>query len=386
MQKQYLEFEKSCNQKFKENSDGNEIFQNQLEAQQEVLNKEIEELKKKYCNDSKYDNILVNIEDAKQSIELLKKEKLSIKTEIKSLEEMTKGNENIFATKFQEDKQFYESEIANLKSQFENFKRENDKVEEFFVLPNDLIVYLSNYRKKFDITANKTVLCKDIRRHCLPYKLYPKIEMIDDENFILYEKDSNGNTCFQVAFSYNNKILSCKPIIGATFWKIPISSDIVNCVCNYVKTYDFEILSTLFLNRDEILTKRVEICKSLIDMRLSVTLEDNDTEELIKLMDKDDDENNFFISSEVLIKKPKWISSIYSKNKHLCTTIKLRNELIIECVKFYRSCVRYNNKEEYSEKEPLKCNVNTNSTLSFSSYEMWNSFFEEVSFIKSNQS
>ncbi|KAL6928876.1 hypothetical protein ACO0SA_002206 [Hanseniaspora valbyensis] len=386
LQKQYLEFEKSFNHKFKENSDGNEIFQNKLEAQQEILKKEMEELRKKICNDSKYDNILEKIEDAKQSIELLKKEKLSIKTEIKSLEEMTKGNENIFATKFQESKQFYESEIANLKSQFENFKTENNKVEELSVLPNDLIVYFSNYQKKFDIIANKTVLCKDIRRHCLPYRLYPKIDMIDDKNFILYEKDSSGNNCFQVAFSFNNKILSCKPIIGATFWKILNSSDIVTCVYSYVKTYAFEILSATFLNRDEDLTKRVETCKLLIDMGLSVTLDDNDIERLIKLIDKDDDENNFFISSEVLIKKPKWISSIYSKNKHLCTTIKLRNELIIECVKFYRSCVRYNSKEEYAKKEPLKCNKNLNSTSNFLSYEMWNNFSEEVTSIKANQS
>ena len=79
------------------------------------------------------------------------------------------------------------------------------------------------------------------------------------------------------------------------------------------------------------------------------------------------------VSKTVLYRKPKLIKKIFSAiDEKYMMDLESRNRVVLECVKFHRSAVRYDSLDAYMRNEPSKATSSKEDEMT--SYKLWTMF------------
>lgn len=272
---------------------------------------------------------------------------------------------------------FYQNKIKNLESKIEDL--DPTSIQNCKQLPFDAVIYLNNYKRKFETEANADILFRPIIEYCLMYGIYLKHETKNDTDYLLTAK-YNSKVIFQLPFVFDNMTLKCSPIPGYTFWEIPAVLSIeykAGLIYNYVVTYSSDVVFAVFLERDLKETQRIIKCTSLLEKLGIFNSKLFDDERVIKFLlerlDKDDDLQQMRVSKTILYRKPKLIKTILSKiDEKYIKDLESRNKAVLECVRFHRSALRYDSLEEYKKFEPSKSIKEDEDELN--SYKLWELF------------
>lgn len=272
---------------------------------------------------------------------------------------------------------FYQNKIKNLETKIEDIDPKS--IQKCKKLPFDAVIYLNNYKRKFETEANADILFKPIIEYCLMYGIYLNHETKNDTDYLLTAK-YNGNVIFQLPFVFDDMTLKCSPIPGYTLWEVPAVLSIeykAGLIYNYVVTYSSDVVFAVFLERDLEETQRISRCKSLVEKLGIFNSNLFEDERVIKLLlerlDKDDDSQQMRVSKTILYRKPKLIKQILSKiDEKYIRDLESRNRAVLECVKFHRSALRYDTLEDYKKFEPLKSIQDDKDELN--SYKLWELF------------
>lgn len=272
---------------------------------------------------------------------------------------------------------FYQNKIKNLELKIENI--EPTCIQKCKQLPFDAVIFLKNYKRKVENESNADILFKPIIEYCLTYGIYLKHETMNDTDFLLTAK-YNCKVIFQLTFVFDNMTLKCSPIPGYTFWEVPAVMSVdykAELIYNYVVTYSSDVVFAVFLERDLEESQRINRCKSLLEklgiFNGSLTTDNRVIKLLLERLDKDDDLQQMRVSKTILYRKPKLIKKILSKvDEKYIKDLESRNRVVLECVKFHRSAIRYDSLEEYKKFEPSKSIQGDKDELN--SYKLWEIF------------